>query len=99
MGKAVRNGAHGAVVDRVAVWKYPALVPTDIQVWKVVMPAAGRKYPRNTMVVSRHFAGLLGLGGGDYDGDRVEVTTAQHLIEFLESTEASSIKHFPDTFA
>eukprot|EP00975_Prorocentrum_lima_P017757 3748547-Prorocentrum_lima.AAC.1 len=51
-GRGARR-PNGTELGKVAVWKYPLIAPTDIQVWTVRAPPSGQKYPRNSVIVSR----------------------------------------------
>ena len=75
-------------VGPAAVWRSPAVQPTDLEVWDAVeWPTDLWAIPNNCLVCSACGAGVTALAGGDYDGDDVSVTFNGALCEFLRATE------------
>lgn len=84
----VANGKN--VVGRVAVWRNPAVLPSDLETWEAIeWPREQWAVPNNCIVCSVLGAGVTALAGGDSDGDEVFATLNQDLVEFLEHTEAA----------
>ena len=76
----VANGK--SIVGKVAVWRSPVILPTDLEVWTAKpWPKGSGPIPNNTIICSTLGLGLTALGGGDYDGDDVSITTNHALIE------------------
>ena len=67
-------------LGKFAVWRYPAMSPTDIEVWTAIEPPANVVLHDNTVVCSRLGNGILTLSGGDYDGDLLCFTNDPDVI-------------------
>ncbi len=72
----------------VAVWRYPLMLPGDIQVWTAVTPKLSQfPLPRAGILCSRKGLGILALAGGDYDGDTLFVSNDKVLLRLVRDTE------------
>ena len=76
-----------AWVGEFAVWRFPVMQPSDIQVWKArPLPAHAWLVPDNCCICTTRGSGCVALGGGDYDGDLLMFTSNPTLVEFLHCT-------------
>ncbi len=79
------------------VWKYPVIDPLDFQLWTAMTTELPSTLPANAFICTRKGPGILGIGGGDYDGDRLTYTTHKGLVEFLRQTEERTKACFDDS--
>ena len=79
---------------KVAVYRYPMQLPTDIEVWEALPAPATVPWPNNSCIISR--AGYVSsrLASGDLDGDLNNFCFDSSLVAFLEDTE-ESVAAFP----
>lgn len=62
---------------QVAAWRYPAILPSDFQVWVAQpLPPGVKLVPHNAIIVTMKAASYLNLGGADLDGDKMVVAKA-----------------------
>lgn len=74
-------------VGPIVVWRYPAMLPEDVQLWHAIaLPPGTICAPDNVIICSRIGQGVLSLSGGDYDGDFICFTTDEALVDLLEGT-------------
>ncbi|CAE7568793.1 unnamed protein product, partial [Symbiodinium necroappetens] len=73
---------------RFAVWRYPAMLASDIEVWTATkpLPSCAKYIPNNCIICSREGGGAVNLGDGDYDGDELMICGWDKLLDFLDNT-------------
>ena len=78
-------------VGKFAVWRFPVMQPSDIQVWEACpLPKYAWFVPDNCCICTANGSGCVSLGGGDYDGDLLMFTSNPILLRFLDCTPSSS---------
>ena len=82
-----------AYEGKIAVWRSPSFLPTDIEVWTAVLPPSGVVVPTFGIVCSTLGYGVANMAGGDYDGDLVHVSFCSVLVDLVIQT-AGSCKVF-----
>ena len=66
-------------VGKFAVWRFPVMQPSDIQVWEACpLPEHAWFVPDNCCICTTIGSGCVSLGGGDYDGDLLKVHIQPH---------------------
>ena len=73
----------------VVVFRTPLMLPEDIEVWESVDPPAPeqmRFLPDNCIICSCESLGVTSLGGGDYDGDVIFISTDPDLARLVANT-------------
>ena len=70
----------------VAVWKYPMLLPSGMQLWCAVAPEAYPLVPRNAIVCTQRGPGLTDMSGSGYDGDEACWSTDPLLLQVLRAS-------------
>eukprot|EP00969_Alexandrium_andersonii_P365226 15465758-Alexandrium_andersonii.AAC.1 len=74
----------------VVVWRYPLHVALDVQLWKAVpLPAGAAIAWRNTITCATE-VGARALAHGDYDGDVINVTADERVVQLVRATAASA---------
>ena len=74
-------------VGQFAVWRFPVMQPSDIQVWEACpLPVHAWFVPDNCCICTTIGSGCVSLGGGDYDGDLLMFTSNPILLKFLDCT-------------
>lgn len=80
-----KNGR--VIVGDVAVWRFPALLPSDVETWRAVQPEIhgldAVTIPFNAVLCSLEGTGITSLSGGDYDGDMLFFSSDPLLLEVL----------------
>ncbi|CAE7356147.1 unnamed protein product [Symbiodinium sp. KB8] len=84
---------------KVVVWRNPVMVPDDIQVWDAKpLPPDVKHVPNNAIICTRSVQqdgadgdgeapGVLGLSGGDHDGDEVDISFDPDFVAFVTETQ------------
>ena len=81
-------------VGQFAVWRFPVMQPSDIQVWEACpLPEHAWFVPDNGCICTTVGSGCVSLGGGDYDGDLLMFTSNPILLEFLSCTPSGTEVH------
>ena len=66
-------------VGQFALWRFPVMQPSDIQVWEACpLPEHAWFVPDNCCICTAIGFGCVSLGGGDYDGDLLKVHIQSH---------------------
>ena len=82
-------------VGKFAVWRFPVMQPSDIQVWEACpLPEHAWFVPDNCCICTKIGSGCVSLGGGDYDGDLLMFTSNPILLEFLDCTPSGDFREF-----
>ena len=82
-------------VGQFAVWRFPVMQPSDIQVWEACpLPEHAWFVPDNCCICTKIGSGCVSLGGGDYDGDLLMFTSNPILLEFLDCTPSGDFREF-----
>ena len=78
-------------VGKFAVWRFPVMQPSDIQVWEACpLPKYAWFVPDNCCICMTNGSGCVSLGCGGYDGDLLVFTSNPILLRFLDCTPSGS---------
>lgn len=76
-----------SLIGKLAMWRYPIHLPSDVVTLEAVMLPSGLLAPDNSIVLSRLGFCNTQCAGGDFDGDDNMVSFWPPLVQYIEATQ------------